>query len=205
MKRVVGICYTLKEVQYHDDFIVLDLDDKFDVILGLPWLRRYEPQVSWNRRSVNMPADCSSDVHPMNVLELPPPCGCTTSKCTGLMCGSVVSTDHKMNNHHIAKQDSGDCITMQEPPKDHLSNKLIGTAHGCLLNIQHPDHDQPIANDGQYRDGIAQEDRVKGISPQQPVKVSSHEVTETLNVLVNDGSRIGIHMLDLIAPPNLTS
>ena len=27
MKRVVGICYTLKEVQYHDDFIVLDLDD----------------------------------------------------------------------------------------------------------------------------------------------------------------------------------
>ena len=34
MKLVVGICYTLKEVQYHDDFIVLDLDDKFDVILG---------------------------------------------------------------------------------------------------------------------------------------------------------------------------
>ena len=41
MKRVVGITYTLKEVQYDDDFIILDLDDKFDVILGLPWLRRY--------------------------------------------------------------------------------------------------------------------------------------------------------------------
>ena len=40
IKRVVGISYTLKEVQYDDDFIVLDLDDKFDVILGLPWLRR---------------------------------------------------------------------------------------------------------------------------------------------------------------------
>ena len=40
MKRVVGITYTLKEVQYDDDVIILDLDEKFDVILGLPWLRR---------------------------------------------------------------------------------------------------------------------------------------------------------------------
>ena len=36
MKHVIGIYYTLKEVQYDDDLIVLDWDDKFDVILGLP-------------------------------------------------------------------------------------------------------------------------------------------------------------------------
>ena len=36
MKRVVRITYTLKGVQYNDEFIILDLDDKFDVILGLP-------------------------------------------------------------------------------------------------------------------------------------------------------------------------
>ena len=35
-KSVVGIHYTLNDEQYDDDFIVLDLDDKFDVILGLP-------------------------------------------------------------------------------------------------------------------------------------------------------------------------
>ena len=46
MKRVVVLSYTLKEFQYDDDFIALDLDDKFDVILGLLCLRRYEPQVS---------------------------------------------------------------------------------------------------------------------------------------------------------------
>ena len=34
VERVVGIPYTLKEVQYDDDFIVLDMDDKFNVILG---------------------------------------------------------------------------------------------------------------------------------------------------------------------------
>ena len=46
MKRVVGFRYTLEDLQYDDDFIVLDMDDKFDVILGLPWLRRYKPRVS---------------------------------------------------------------------------------------------------------------------------------------------------------------
>uniref|UniRef100_A0AAV1V4A7 Uncharacterized protein n=1 Tax=Peronospora matthiolae TaxID=2874970 RepID=A0AAV1V4A7_9STRA len=40
-KRVVGFHYTLEGKQYDDDFIVPNLDDKFDVILGLPWLRKY--------------------------------------------------------------------------------------------------------------------------------------------------------------------
>ena len=38
MKRVVKFHYTLKYLQCDNDFIVLDLDDKFDVSLGLPWL-----------------------------------------------------------------------------------------------------------------------------------------------------------------------
>ena len=46
MKRVVVFRYTLEALQYNDIFIVLDLDDKFDVILGLPWIRRYDPRVS---------------------------------------------------------------------------------------------------------------------------------------------------------------
>ena len=36
MKLVVGFHYTLEDLQYNDGFIVLDLYDKFDVILGLP-------------------------------------------------------------------------------------------------------------------------------------------------------------------------
>ena len=75
MKRVVGITYTLKEVHYDDDFIILDLDEKFDVILGLPWLRRYEPQVSWHRRTVDMPVACSPYGHLINAMERPLTCG----------------------------------------------------------------------------------------------------------------------------------
>ena len=35
-KRGVGTHYTLEDEQYDDDFIILNLDDKFDVILRLP-------------------------------------------------------------------------------------------------------------------------------------------------------------------------
>ena len=37
------------------------------------------------------------------------------------------------------------------------------------------------------------------------MEISSQETTETLNVLVNDGSSIGTYQLDLIAPPKTTS
>ena len=36
MKHVVGLHYTLEDLQYDEDLIVLDLDDKFNVILGIP-------------------------------------------------------------------------------------------------------------------------------------------------------------------------
>ena len=91
-KHVVGVHYTLEDEQYDDDFIVLDLDDKFDVILGLPWLRRYEPRLSWQHRSLTIPATCSSYNHLMKVLERPQLCGCTASDCDEPTCSTVVST-----------------------------------------------------------------------------------------------------------------
>ena len=38
-----------------------------------------------------------------------------------------------------------------------------------------------------------------------PVSIRPQEVTETINVLVNDGTRVGASTLELVAPPKLTS
>ena len=154
IKRVVGTTYTLKEVQYDDDFIILDSEDKFDVILGLPWLRRYEPQVSWHRPSVDLPAACSPDGHLMNVLELPRPRGCTKRDCDVLTCGSVVRTtahDRNVINHHTVDQVPDDGITTQESTKVHHSNKSNGPGHGCPFSGQNPDNN----NNCQYGNEIA--------------------------------------------------
>ena len=96
-----------------------------------------------------------TDGHLMNAMERPPPCGCTTRECDGLACGSVVGTtaqDRNITNHHIVEQVPGDCITMQETPKAHHSNKLIGPGHGYILSGQLRDDNQLIINDGQYGD-----------------------------------------------------
>ena len=53
-------------------------------------------------------------------------------------------------------------------------------------------------------DDLAQE-ASEDMSPHPTVEISSQEITETSNVLVNDGSRIGTYQLDLIVPPKTTS
>ena len=134
MKRVVGFHYTLEDLQYNDDFIVLNLDEKFDVILGLPWLRKYEPRVSWQHRTVKMPATCSSDGYLTNVLERSQACGCTASECDGLTCGTFVSTtaqDHSVTTNHTVEDAAGGCADVQAAPKVHHSNKSSGSGHGC--------------------------------------------------------------------------
>uniref|UniRef100_A0AAV1UB66 Polyprotein n=1 Tax=Peronospora matthiolae TaxID=2874970 RepID=A0AAV1UB66_9STRA len=128
-KCVVGIHYTLEGKQYDDDSIVLDPDDKFDVILGMPWLRKYWPWISWQHRSVMMPVVCSSDGHMMNVLERPQACGCTTSECDGLTCGTVVITtaqDHSVEVHYNMEPSSGACVKTQDVPKLHHSKISSG-------------------------------------------------------------------------------
>ncbi|CAI5711096.1 unnamed protein product [Peronospora effusa] len=152
-KRVVGIHYTLEGKKYDDDFIVLDLDDKFDVILGLPWLRRYEPWVSWQHRTVKMPAACSSDGHLMNVLERSQACECTTSECDGLTCGSVVRTtaqELSVTDSHAVEQAAGGCAQAQAAPKVHHSNKSSGPGHECSPRGQHSPKSKPVAQKRQH-------------------------------------------------------
>ena len=58
MKRAVGTSYNFYKVQYDDDFIVLELDNKFGVILDLPRLERYEPSISYKCWSLKIYAAC---------------------------------------------------------------------------------------------------------------------------------------------------
>uniref|UniRef100_A0AAV1TTT0 Uncharacterized protein n=1 Tax=Peronospora matthiolae TaxID=2874970 RepID=A0AAV1TTT0_9STRA len=42
---------------------------------------------------------------------------------------------------------------------------------------------------------------VEGVDPQPPADVFSQEITETVNVLVSDGSSVNAYTLDLVTPP----
>uniref|UniRef100_A0AAV1T7I4 Uncharacterized protein n=1 Tax=Peronospora matthiolae TaxID=2874970 RepID=A0AAV1T7I4_9STRA len=51
----------------------------------------------------------------------------------------------------------------------------------------------------------SRESYVEGVDPQPPADVFSLEITETVNVLVNDGSSVGAYTLDLVTHPNSAS
>ncbi|KAE9042748.1 hypothetical protein PR001_g6076 [Phytophthora rubi] len=50
-KRVVRVRFSYLE-KFVDEFIVLDLDDKFDMVLGMPWIARHDPVVDWTKRTI---------------------------------------------------------------------------------------------------------------------------------------------------------
>ncbi|KAF1316235.1 reverse transcriptase, partial [Globisporangium splendens] len=55
-KHVTRLRVTHDGRQTEGDFIWLDLDDKFDVILGMPRLKKYQPIIDWDRQSIRYPA-----------------------------------------------------------------------------------------------------------------------------------------------------
>ncbi|KAF1318312.1 reverse transcriptase, partial [Globisporangium splendens] len=55
-KYVTRFRVTHDRCQTEGDFIWLDLDDKFDVILGMPRLKKHQPIIDWNQQSISYPA-----------------------------------------------------------------------------------------------------------------------------------------------------
>ncbi|KAE8906451.1 hypothetical protein PF003_g10125 [Phytophthora fragariae] len=51
-KRVVRVRFSYREKKFVDELIVLDLDDKFDMVLGMPWLARHDPVIDWTKRTI---------------------------------------------------------------------------------------------------------------------------------------------------------
>ena len=53
-KRCDPLRLTSKVFQDEDELILLDLDDKYGIILGMPWLMRYQPKFDWQRRRISV-------------------------------------------------------------------------------------------------------------------------------------------------------
>ncbi|GMF64180.1 unnamed protein product [Phytophthora fragariaefolia] len=51
-KCVVRVHFSYREKKFVDELIVLDLDDKFDMVLGIPWLARHAPVIDWAKRTI---------------------------------------------------------------------------------------------------------------------------------------------------------
>ena len=126
------------------------MTENIEIIFGLPWLRKYEPCINWQHQAVTMPVSWSSDGQLINVLERPQACGCPTSECDGLTCGTVASTtaqDINVVSHYTEEQASDDCAEAQVASKTRHSKRSSGQGHGFTLGGRNP---VPVAQRGQH-------------------------------------------------------
>ncbi|KAF1334481.1 Pol protein, partial [Globisporangium splendens] len=61
-KRVLRMAIECDDFRGEDEFIALDLDDKFDLILGMPWLRRYQPSIDWKKKKISVDKQVDEDL-----------------------------------------------------------------------------------------------------------------------------------------------
>ncbi|OWY97427.1 Retroelement [Phytophthora megakarya] len=50
-KRVIRARFSYKYRVFVEELFVLDLDDKFDMVLGMTWLARHDPTIDWEKRT----------------------------------------------------------------------------------------------------------------------------------------------------------
>ncbi|KAF1316786.1 reverse transcriptase, partial [Globisporangium splendens] len=61
-KRVVRLAMKCEDFRGEDEFILLDLDDKFDLILGMPWLKRFQPSIDWMKVKISVDKSHDADL-----------------------------------------------------------------------------------------------------------------------------------------------
>ena len=51
-KQTIELTYTVNDYEGTDSFFLLNLDERFDVILGMAWLIRHDPVIDWASQSI---------------------------------------------------------------------------------------------------------------------------------------------------------
>jgi hypothetical protein len=47
-RRIIRLKISLQGFNGVEEFYVLKMDDKYDIIIGMPWLKRHAPQIDWD-------------------------------------------------------------------------------------------------------------------------------------------------------------
>ena len=51
-KQIIDLTYTVNGYEGSDSFFLLNMDERFDVILGMAWLIRHDPVIDWANQSI---------------------------------------------------------------------------------------------------------------------------------------------------------
>jgi hypothetical protein len=214
-KRIVSLRYAHEGKSHNDDFVVLKLDDRFDVILGMPWLADNQPTIDWNKRSVTVNAlrDASKQSDEGVVTlhdecnkgdndEGSPPHHVASSSA---LCDEGGSNATQKVGREDVKHACNDMRSSREysPPSILKTSVTKGQRRKAVKekSCSFPPDLIELANSIEkgLSDSADKDLRVESRDSAQTVRVESHSLC---SVIVNTGSQVGVTELELENPPN---
>uniref|UniRef100_A0AAV1TGX9 Uncharacterized protein n=1 Tax=Peronospora matthiolae TaxID=2874970 RepID=A0AAV1TGX9_9STRA len=134
----------------------------------------------------------------------------------------MTAQDHSVEGHYNVEPASGTCVETQAVPKDEQHDDARSTIRESVveqvLSTERESTEEDVTvvvhtqsvhvleeSSSVPESDNSQESYVEGVFQEPPADVFSQEITETVNVLVNDGSSVGAYTLDLVTPLDLAS
>ena len=194
-KRSLVLNFKFDTLSGKDSFLLLDLDDRFDAILGVPWLSKYRPVIDWASQSLTFPHGevisfdvCPSDGHEdiVNVSVIQDPNN--GSECDGPEAPIVFerkSFPVRLSNRFDAlsddEEDSSESVLRVEKHVGFSSNdKVIPSKTFCSM---------------------PRKSQKRKLPPRRGRPPADAQV-ERVNVLINDQNGLATHSVQVEKPPS---
>ena len=178
-----------------DSFLLLDLDDRFDAILGMPWLSKHRPVIDWANQSIKFPQGevvpfdvCPSDGHEdiVNVTVVNDPNN--GPACDGpdvsIVLKEKCSPVRLSNRFDILSEDEEDSNESDLRVEKHVSfssnDEIIPEKNSCPK---------------------PRKSRKRKLPPRQ-VRPPTNAQVEMVNVLINDQNGLATHSVQVEKPPS---
>jgi hypothetical protein len=116
-QRTLTLNYSLNDLAGKDNFLLLDLDERYDLILGLPWCSKHQPIIDWNRSSVSFPSN------PLEVTFAP------------------LQTESSLSEHSLRPVCDGPALNDSNDVSISKSNRF-----SCLNSSSSPDGDDEVTD-----------------------------------------------------------
>ena len=186
-KSSLTLHYSLEELQGQDDFILLDLDDRFDIILGLPWCRRHQPLIDWENYCLQFPSSLL-EVHTSS----------SEDRTFGVPCSPVRDGPAHKIPPPIPTRNRFDCLQDLDNESGLPENVPEVNPHRSLLNML----STPSSHGGQGRKRSKRKTKVFTPGPGKSLTtmpIRQRSCTTLYSMLV-DGKRTRFHTVQVEDP-----
>ena len=189
-KSSITLRYSLEELQGQDDFILLDLDDRFDIILGLPWCRRHQPNIDWENYCLQFPSSSSSlDVNTSSIED----------QHDGVPSRPVSDGPAQQDSPTTPIRNRFDCLDECEDDSGLPEDVCAVNSHSQVLDTM----SKPSSNEGQVHKRTKRKKKVFTPGPGKPLSKMPirNRSYSTICSIYMDGERSRMHSTRLENPP----